>query len=79
MRGAMAALTVEEADRVLEELFGADIKRFAKSAYVRDGVLAVKTAGSSGATEIKLNEAEIIAKITQKFGPGCVKKIRCIS
>ena len=79
MRGAMAALTVEGADQILAEMFGAGVCNFAKSAYVKNGTLSIRTTGSSSATEIKLNEAAIIAKITQKFGPDSVKKIRCIS
>lgn len=78
LRGAAAALTVEEADRILDEIFGSEVKRFARASHVKNGVLSVKTTGSSSATEIKLHEAEILAKITQKFGHGCVNKIRCI-
>jgi predicted nucleic acid-binding Zn ribbon protein len=79
MRGAVAALTVEEADRILAGLFGAEVAHFAKCAYVRNGVLAIRTTGSASATEIKMNETAIISKITQKFGPDSVKIIRYIA
>ena len=78
MRGALAALTVEGADEILAEMLGAGAVNFAKAIYVKDGVLAIRTTGSASATEIKLNEDEIISKIRQKFGPDSVNKIRYI-
>lgn len=78
LRGAMAALTVEEADRVLAQIFGAQIQHYAKCLYVKEGTLAIRITGSAGATEIKLNETKIMAKINDKFGPASVRKIRYV-
>lgn len=76
MRGAMAALTVEEADKILVELFGPAVVDYARAFYVKNGTLAIKCHGSAAGQEIKMNESKILAKINEKFGSGTVKKIR---
>lgn len=76
MRGAMASLTVEESDKILNELFGEKIQNYAQTAYIKNKILAIRFLGSAAAQEIKLNEAEIMTKINQKFGPNTVVKIK---
>lgn len=76
MRGAIASLTVEESNKILSELFGQEIKNYAQTAYVKNGVLAIRCLGSAAAQEIELNQTKILAKINQKFGPNTVHKIK---
>ena len=76
LRGALTSLTIEEADKVLAELFGQEIKNYAAAAYLKNGVLTIRCQGAAAAQEIKLNETNILAKINQKFGPDAVIKIK---
>ena len=76
MRGAMAALTVEEADKIMTEIFGAGVLEFARAAYVKNRVLAITLRGSTAGQEIRMNESDILAKINEKFGRGTVEKIK---
>jgi len=78
LRGAMAALTVEEADKVMTKLFGPGVSKFASAAYVKNRVLAITLRGSAAGQEIKLNEKRILAEINAQFGPSTVQKIRYI-
>lgn len=76
LRGAAAAMTVEEANKILAELFGAEIERYAQAVYIKNGTLTFECKGSAAASEIKLNENKILAKIREKFGQNSVSKIR---
>lgn len=76
MRGAMAAMTVEGANRILTELFGAEIERYAQAVFIKNGVLTMECKGSAAASEIKLNEKKILAKIREEFGQNSIDKIR---
>jgi thiamine phosphate synthase YjbQ (UPF0047 family) len=78
MRGAHAALTVEEADKIFEELFGADTAKYIKAVYYRNGVLGVRCQGSSASMEIKMNEDQILAKIKEKFDGININKIKIL-
>lgn len=76
LRGAKAALTVEEANRIIINLFGPDSKNYVEAVYLQNGVLGVLVRGTAAASEIKLNQDKILAEICNKFGADSVKKIR---
>ena len=76
LRGALNSITIEETDKILAELFGEEVKNFASAAYIKNKVLTVRCQGAAAAQEIKLNEANILAKIKQKFGSDTVVKIK---
>lgn len=78
-RKAAAALIVEESNNVLRDFFGDQISRFAEVIYLKDGALAIKCTSPAAAQEIKLNEKEIIAKISQKTNSALINKIRYIN
>jgi predicted nucleic acid-binding Zn ribbon protein len=79
MRGAAAAMTVESANAVLTEIFGADSRAFVEAVYLKNNVLGIKTSGSGAALEIRMREGDIIAKINEKFGGPAVNKIKFLS
>lgn len=79
LRGALIALTIEEANKILCELFGEEIKSYARAIYIKNKVLAISCAGSAAAQEIKINELKILAKIKEKFGPETIKKIKYVA
>ena len=79
LRKAAVALIVEEANNVLREIFGDQIRRFAEVVYLKDGALSIKCTSPSAAQEIKLNEKEIIAKISQKTNSELVNRVRYIN
>ena len=78
IKGAKAALTVEEANNILTSLFGRDCKKFIEAVYLKNKTLGLKVSGSTAAAEAKMNEEEILAKIREKFGQNSVLKIRFV-
>lgn len=78
MRGAISALTVEDANAVLQEIFGDKAARYLEAIYVKNGVLGVRCRNSSAVAELKFNEAIILAKISEKKHETTLKKIKII-
>lgn len=75
----MIALTVDEANNALVDIFGEEIKEYANAVYIKNKILGVKVHGSSAALEIRLNENRILAKIKEKFGDDSILKIKYIN
>jgi hypothetical protein len=78
LKGALKAITVEEADNVLKELFGEQVDKFAQARYIKDKVLAISCQGSIVTQEIKLNQDKIIEKINESAGEDVVERIKII-
>ncbi|MFA5127588.1 MAG: DUF721 domain-containing protein [Patescibacteria group bacterium] len=79
MRGAAAAMVVEDANTVLVDFFGPDCRTYLEAVYIKNGTLGIHASGSGAALEIKMRESEIIAKINEKFGGQAVNKIIIVS
>lgn len=78
MRGAISALTVEDANGAFLEIFGDKASRYYEAIYVKNGVLGVRCLSSSAVTELKFNEAAILAKISAKNHDMALKKIKIL-
>lgn len=78
LRGAKAALTVEDANIILKQMFGPAVLRFAMAVYIRNGALYVKIKGSAAAAEIRMHQDKILAEICKKYGPDAVTSLRFI-
>jgi len=78
LKGALTALTVEEADNILAKMFGSEIKKFAHASYIKNKTLAIACRGSVAAQEMKLRESEIISALNQSAGERVVEKIKII-
>lgn len=79
MRGAAAAMVVEDANAVLVDFFGPDCRTYLEAIYLKNNALGIKVNGSGAALEIKMREREIIAKINEKFGGQAINKIIIVS
>lgn len=66
LRSAGASLTVEEANKILLEIFGAAATDFLQARYVKNSILYVWCKSPVVASEIRLNENNILAKIREK-------------
>lgn len=66
LRSAGASLTVEEANKILLEIFGAAATDFLQARYIKNSILYVWCKSPVVASEIKLNENNILAKIREK-------------
>lgn len=73
-----AALLVEAAEAVFQELFGAE-KPQAKALFLKNRTLTVSCASGAVAQEIRLRQAEIVAKINAKIGAKEVDRIRYLA
>jgi len=77
-KGALKAITVEEADLVLKELFGDKIEKFAKASYIKNKILYITCRGSAVTQEIKFNEDKIIEKINESAGEKVIEEVKII-
>lgn len=78
LRQATAALVVDTASEIIREIFGDQIQAYAQVIYVKNKTLAIKCMSPAAAQEIRLNENDILAKISQKLGYKPISKINCI-
>lgn len=78
LKGALKALTVEEADAVLQTIFGPEIKNFAKAAFIKNGVLKISCRGSATAQEIRMRQDEILRELNRRTGDESIKEIKII-
>jgi len=62
-RGVNASLIVEEANKILIELFGKEALKYANAVYCKNNILTFACLSSTFAQEIKLNKNLIILKI----------------
>jgi len=78
-KGVTAALVVEEANLVISEIFGEQIREFAQAVYLKNDTLSIACLSSVVGQELKLNEKQIIFKLTSKFGQGVVKELKYLA
>ncbi len=78
LKGARAALTVEEANSIISGLFGSECVKYIEAVYLKNTTLGVRVKGTAAAAEVRMNQDKILAKIKHKFGPNSVTKIRFI-
>lgn len=73
------AEVIEVAEAVLNELFGADLARYAKPLFLKNRTITISCTSSSMAQEIRLNQAQIVAEINKKLGREEVDRIRYLA
>ena len=73
-----AALLIQEAEKVFQELFGAEAKHI-KILYLKNHTLTLTCHSSVIAQEIRLNQAKIIEKLNQAFPAAGVERIRYLA
>ena len=74
-----AAMVVEIAQAVFNDLFGTEKGSHAKPLYLKNRTLTVTCASSAVAQEIRLRQAEIVEKINLKMGANEVDRIRYLA
>lgn len=79
LRSAVSALVVEEANKFLAEIWGADFLSSSRAVYLKKDILHIAFLSSAAAQEIKMFEKEIMIKINNKFGRDVIKKIRYLA
>jgi predicted nucleic acid-binding Zn ribbon protein len=75
-RGVSAALTVETANAVLNELFGAKVGSRATAEQFKNRTLAIACTSSIVTQEIKLHEKRLLETINRRLGRTVVDRIR---
>ncbi len=78
LKSASATLTVDEADKIIAELFGQEALEFMRAKYVKNNFIYIWCKSGVVASEIRLNEANILAKIREKFGSMNISGIKTI-
>ena len=73
--GAASAGTEQSVFDAWPELVGANVAQAATPASLRDGVLVVAVTDPAWATQLRFLEAELLAKIADRFGPAEVTKV----
>lgn len=76
IKGVAAAMAVEAANKILAEMFGADIGRHANAAYVKNNVLNIACLSASAAQEIKMRENELVKKTNEAIKFTLVKRVK---
>lgn len=71
-----AVLVLEEAQKILEQIFGSKIINKAKPIYLKNNVLVIAVLSSVVSQELKLRENEIVGKVNKKFGREIVRNLK---
>jgi predicted nucleic acid-binding Zn ribbon protein len=71
-----SAEVLDAASCVFSELFEKDLAAHARPQYLKNRTLTVTCSSSALAQEIRLRQAEIVAKINEKMGKNEVDRIR---
>jgi len=78
LKSASASLTVADGDKIITEMFGPEALAFMRAKYVRNDFLYIWCKSGVVASEIRLNETNILAKIREKFGSTKILGIKTI-
>ena len=62
-KSVTATLVVEEANKIIKELFGDEVQKYAQAVYLKNEVLSIACLSSVAAQEVKINEKKIIEKM----------------
>ena len=79
LKKAEASLVVELANSVLAQFLGAEVKRFARAVYIKNGALTIACLSSKVAQEIKLNEKRFIESVNAKARKKIVLNLRYLA
>jgi len=72
------SLIIEEFNKLIIKIFGANLSKKIRPLYMRDNILTVACLSSVMAQEINFKKAEIIEKINKKFSSIAVKDIKFV-
>ena len=75
-RQVEAALVVEKAQILINDILPEQENKSAKVLYLKDQILTIACLSSAVAQEIKLNEPQIINRLNQQFNKETVKRLR---
>jgi predicted nucleic acid-binding Zn ribbon protein len=70
------SLIINEFNKVIKEVFGAEISKKIKPLYIKNGVLTAACLSSVMAQEINFKKAEIIETINKKFKENVLQEIK---
>ena len=72
------SLLIEEFNKLIIKIFGANLSKKLKPLYIKDNILTVACLSSVMAQEMNFKKAEIIEKINAKFSQDFIKDIRIV-
>lgn len=78
-KNIVITITIKEANEIIEKLLGADIKKSARAAYIKERVLYVACLDLETAKTIKAKEPKIIDRINNKTGKKTIIKLRYLA
>jgi len=78
LRSANASLTVEEANKILAGIFGDQALGFMQARYVKNNILHIYCQSPTVASEIRLHQADILAKISENNTSSKIIRIKTI-
>ncbi len=76
MQGVLAAAAIDMANIFIEDYWGENGKKLAKAMYIKNGNLVIACLSSIMSQEIRMREAELIAKVNAKCGSSMVRNVR---
>lgn len=71
-----AARVVEITEKIIEKIFGKKMTMHIKPLYLKNRTLTVSCTNSTVAQELKLQEPDILERLTKKLGKNLVDRIR---
>lgn len=74
-----AAMVVESAKEMLEEILGKDLARHAKPLFLKNRTLTITCSSSVVAQAVRLNQKAMVEKINEKLGKKEVDRIRYLA
>lgn len=76
LKGVRAAKILEEAQKILIEMFGQDVLKFASPAFFKNETLTIAFLSSTAAQEFKFKENAYLERLNRSLGSNLVSKIR---
>ncbi len=78
LKSAKAVLSIDQANKIISELFGEQALDFMQAKYVKNGFIYIWCKSPIVANELRLNEVEILARIRQEFASATISGIKTI-
>lgn len=78
LRSAEASLVVEQANKVLTQIFGEEFLNYARAIYLKQEILSIACLSSVAAQEVRISEENILKEINDFFGKNIVSKLKYI-
>ena len=76
MQGVLSAAAIDIANIFIEDYWGENGKKLAKAMYIKNGNLVIACLSSIMAQEIRMREAELLAKVNSKCGNSMARNVR---